>query len=338
MVTQISGLYDLIGQRLGSLPEQLNTTRGDDTDSDSDDSATEESYASSNSEARKETVRDMLSVFDPKALPSEYGRDFADDGPATACGEELFAHRNLAATVYRLAIRDETFYRRLRRVVSRDICASSYFVKQGSRANDVMSKLDRYAEVGPPETPQSRNVDVRECARTLRLIVHQICVGRDSRASRESLGAAVISKVAEILVDVLYEVVCKRNRNIYENSTWTQGAEGHERDRNLYTYLIGNPPRLDLSAPPGMRDDFIIDRLGEFPVNEWSHLVDRLVTIADCIRENCANEPASVAYATKLRQIIRRYPEASFDPPSEVLLHRTPSASGEPEKKRGRIG
>ena len=143
VVTQISGLYDLIGKRLGTLPEQLNTTRGDDAASGSDDSETEEFYDSSNSDARKKIVWDMLSVFDSKALPSEYGQGFNDDAPAAASGEELYVRGDLAATIYGIAIRDETFFRRLRKVVSRDICADSYFSKQERRAKDTMICPDR---------------------------------------------------------------------------------------------------------------------------------------------------------------------------------------------------
>lgn len=337
VVAQISGLYELIGERLGSLPEQLNTTKGDDIDSDSDHSTIEESYASSNSEARKETVVDMLSVFDRTALPAEYGREFTDDAPATASGEEPFIPRSLAATIYGLAVRDETFFRRLRKVLTGDVCASVYFAKQRARAKDAFSKLDRYVQLGP-STSESRNMDVQECARILRLIVHQICEERESRASKEPLGAAVKSNVAEILVEILHEVVCSRNRDVCQTIAWERNIVDYARDRNLYLYLIGDPPRFENTQPLGMRDDFVIDRLNDFPANEWRHLLERLTTILDHIHENAAGgDRASAAYEAKLEAMLREYTNQAFEPSSSSVQRRRPTISSPREHQRRRF-
>lgn len=280
----------------------------------------------------------MLSVFDYKALPSEYGRDFAGDIPPTTAGEDLFVRGSLAATVYGIAIRDETFYRRLRKVISRNICAGIYFSKQRQRAQNIMLKLDQHTQTKAPEIPESRIVNVRECARTLRLIVDQICESRDSRASREPLGAGVISKVAEILVEILHEVVCNRNKNVYENNTEKRGDKEHERDRNLYTYLIGNPPRFDESYPLGMRNLFIIDRLHDFPTDEWSHLLERLTTIADQIRENTPDDQhSSNPYLARLNDLIREYNDDHFEPSLSSYGHRRPTVDSPRDSQRRRV-
>ena len=337
MVTKISGLYDLIGERLGTLPEQLNMTRGDETESDSDNIETEESYNSSNSKSRKETVQDMLSVFDPNALPEELV--FSDGPLATAYSERLSAPGALAATIYGIAIRDEPFYWCLRRRVSRDICAVSYFSKQRSRATEAMHRLDRYVERGPSGAPESRDVDVPECARILRLIVHQICKNRDARASRAPLGAATIQKVAETLVEILTEVVCNRNKDIYEDATWERHVdEEHRRNRNLYTYLIGDRPTSDFFAPLGTGDNFIIDQLRDFPVLQWSHLLERLTTILDHIHENTPEgERGSMAFAEKLETMLREYTSDAFEPSSSSVQRRRPTLTNPPASQRRRV-
>ncbi|MCJ1470399.1 hypothetical protein MMC07_009044 [Pseudocyphellaria aurata] len=339
VVTKISGLYDLIGERLGSLPEQLNMIRGDEIDSDSDNGATEETYSPSDLKSRKEVVQDILSVFDRHALPEEYALAFPDDTSTTAFSEKSFVPGNLAATIYGIAIRDEVFYQRLRRVVTRDICAVSYFSKQRNRARESMRRLDHYVAKGPSNAPESSDVDVPECARTLRLIVHQVCRDRDARASKGPLGAATIKKVVETLVEILTEVVCKRNEDVYENITWERHVhEEHRRDRNLYTYLIGDRPTSDFSTPPGMGDNFIIDHLRDFPVLQWRHLLERLTTILDHIHENAPEgERGSMAFAEKLETLLREYTSDAFEPSSSSVQRRRPTLSSPPASQRRRV-
>lgn len=314
-------------------------TRGGETESDSDNSETEDSNASYSSKSRKETVQDMLSVFDPHELPEEYGVTFSDDVSASAFSERLFVPGDLAATIYGIAIRDETFYRRLRRVVTRDICAVSYFSKQRSRAREAMLRLDRFVEIGPSGAPESRDVDVPECARILRLIVHQICKDRDSRASGDPLEAATIKKVAETLVEILNEVVCDRNKDVYKDITWERPVqEEHRRDRNLYTYLIGDRPTSDFSAPLGMEDNFIIDQLRDLPVLQWSHLLERLTTILDHIHENAPEEErGSMAFAEKLETMLREYTSDAFEPSSSSVQRRRPTLTSPPASQRRRV-
>lgn len=314
-------------------------TRGDESESDSDNSETEGSYGSRNSKSRKEAIQDMLSVFDRHALPEEYSLAFSDDAPIKAFSERLFVPNNLASTIYGIAIRDETFYRHLRRVVTRDICAVSYFSKQHRRAKDAMLGLDRYVRRGPSGAPESTDVDVPECARILRRIVHQVCKDRDARASREPLGAATIKKVAETLVEILNEVVCHRNEDVYEDITWERHVqEEHRRDRNLYTYLIGDRPASDFTAPLGLGDNFIIDQLRDFPVLQWSHLLERLTTILDHIHENAPEgEHGSMAFAEKLETMLHEYTSDAFEPSSSSAQRRRPTLISPPASQRRRV-
>lgn len=334
----ISELYNRIGERIESLPQQLNRFTGDATDSSSENSATEENHVSRDLNSRQEIVKDILSVFDPKALPGDYGQIFQKDEVRAGTSENLYVPGNLAATIYEIAISDDAFYRRLRKVVTRDICAKSYFSKQQLRATEVMSRLDRFVKSGSFECPDVKDVDVPECARSIQLIVHQICTDRDARASKGPLGTLTSMNAAEILVDILAEVVCNRDKDVYEGQ-WERDDNEPRRNRNLYLYLIGDPPISDASAPFGMGDDFIIDRIRGFPTMEWSHLLERLTTILDHILEKCTDEDDTAArgsksYARKLDSILREYTEEVFEPSTSSGLRRRPMTSPPARQRR----
>jgi len=333
VVAQISELYDLIGNRVDSLPDQLNLARGNDADYDSDDSITLESSFTA-SDALKESVTDMLSVFDSVALPQDYGRGF-QEATTTASLEDLFVPGNLSATIYGLAVRDASIYKRLTKVISPDRCASSYYAKQRARAEEAMRSLGRYIRDGPSPNPATQDMDVPECARTFRMIVHQICQDRDSRTAKQPLSAAVITKVAEILVEILQQV-CNRDIDVYENITWPRvGANDEpERDRNLYMYLIGDPPR-DPSAPAWMNDDFVIDQLLNFPTNEWRHLVEPLTTLREEIYERAVEYGLpSIDYAAKLEAMLREYTNEAEEPSTSSVQRRLTLESPRERQRR----
>ena len=330
---QINELYGLIGGRLHSLPDQLNLTRGHDADYESDESITPESY-SPDGEARKETVMDMLSVFDETALPHEYSRGFRD-APVSASLEDLFVPGNLSATIYGLAVRHESFYRHLTKVITPNRCASHYYAKQRARAQEAMRSLGRYIVDGPSPTPMTRDMDIPECARTFRIIIHQICQDRDSRTAKQPLSAAVITQVAETLVEILQQV-CNRDFDVYENITWPKvGADDEpERNRNLFMYLIGDPPR-NPSAPTWMNDDFVIDQLGKFPPNEWRHLVEPLTTIQEKTYQRAVEDGLpSITYAEKLETMLQEYTNEAEEPSTSSVQRRLTLESPRERQRR----
>lgn len=281
----------------------------------------------------------MLSVFDGEALPSEYGIDFPERAPASPSGTELYVPGNLAETIYQVAIRDQVFFRHLRKVITRDICAGVYFRKQLAKAKELMAQLDRFAERGPTRQVEAGDVDVPACARGLRLIVHQICENRDVRTAKGPLGSEIISQAIVTLVEILEEVVCERNRDIFDRAAQEPFDEDDGRYYNLFTYLVGNPPQLDDSAPIAMRDDFIIDRLQkEFPMTEWRLLFERLNTIIDSIHDQAPREERAMAYARKLETMLRGYTADAdvFEPSSSSVQRRRPTLTTSPREPRRR--
>ena len=334
IVEQISELYDLIGERLQSLPDQLNRSRDDGTDYDSDYSVSPEIHVPRGT-SRSESVKDMLSVFDQVALPQEYGREF-QDAPPSASLADLFVPGNLNFTIYRLAIRDDDFYKRLTKIISPDRCATRFYAKQRARAVDAMRSLGEYIRDGPSPNPMTRDMDVPECARIFRTIVHQICQDRDSRTAKQPLSASIITQVAETLVEILQQV-CDRDFDIYENITWPRvGADDEpDRNKNLYMYLIGDPPRYS-SALAWMNDDFVIDQLGDFPTNEWRHLIEPLTTIREEIHERAlAYGHPSFAYADKLESMLREYTNEAEEPSTSSVQRRlSDEQSRETQRRR----
>ncbi|KAL8764053.1 MAG: hypothetical protein Q9184_000341 [Pyrenodesmia sp. 2 TL-2023] len=328
IVTRASALYRA---QLPSLPTILNASH-DELASDSDD-AVEAVLSPTFPDARADQVRDMLSVFDHRRLPNELGEDFTP-APPSVTPQDFYVPNNLAATIYRLAVRDESVFRRLRRVVTHDVCADAHLSKLRARAREAFARLDSYIHDGPSG---SNDQDVPRCARMLRSIVDQICQTRNLRASTGPLSPALVTKVAEILVEILQEV-CNRNEDVYHRIGWERevGEDEPERNRNLYVYLIDDPPRFSSSTPNWMTETFVIDRLRQMPANEWRHLIERLTSILDQIREYMPDEDQPPLAYTKLERMIQDYTVEVFEP-SSSSVQRRPTLGSQRETQRRRL-
>ncbi|KAL8701403.1 MAG: hypothetical protein Q9224_000523 [Gallowayella concinna] len=334
VVDQISALYDRIGSQLSSLPAYLSATH-DEIASDMEDAA-EKINSPTFPSSRAEQVRDMLSVFDPTILPEDYGRDFG--AIRTGNGRpNMYVPNNLAATIFQIGVHDESVFERLRKVITHDICASVQLSKQRARAREAFAELDSYIENGPSDGPRNDDQDVPRCANRLRFLVDQICQIRNSRSFSGPLSAAVKRRVAEVLVEILQEV-CNRNEDVYYRIDWERDVadDEPERNRNLYAYIIDDPPRLGPSTPDWMKATFVIDRLRQMPADEWRHLIERLTSIVDQIREFRPDEDDPPLAYTKLEKMIRDYTAEAFEP-SSSSVQRRPTLGGQRESQRRRF-
>ncbi|KAL8801711.1 MAG: hypothetical protein Q9200_006851 [Gallowayella weberi] len=334
VVTQISALYGLIGSQLSSLPAYLSATH-DEVASDMEDVA-EIVNSPTFPSSRAEQMRDMLSVFDPTILPEDYGRDFGTMSASNG-RPNLYVPNNLAATIFQLGVHDESVFECLRKVITHDICASVQLSKQRARAREAFAELDSYIENGPSDGPQDEDQDVPRCANTLRYLVDQICQIRNSRSFSGPLSAGVKRRVAEVLVEILQEV-CNRNEDVYYRIDWERDVADDEldRNRNLYAYVIDDPPRLGPSTPNWMKDTFVVDRLRQMPADEWRHLIERLTSIVDQIREFLPNEDDPPRAYTKLERMIQDYTAEAFEP-SSSSVQRRPTLGYERESQRRRF-
>lgn len=310
MVVDEPAIYGLIESQLPSLPTLINAPSAQQA------SAAEGIGIFADSNIREQQTLDMLSVFDGTALPEEYGRAFAPIGPLDT-PRDIFATRSLAETIYRLAVRDELVFDRLRQVITAENCAIAHFIKLRNRARAAFTALNRYVEDGPSGNSQADDTDIPRCARNLRHCIERLCQARDSRRSSSSLSAASVTKVAEILVEILQEV-CNRNEDVYYRISWERDAHSNEpeRNRNLYAYLINDPPPVHASAPSWMKDTFVIDALRQMPANEWRHLIERLTNVLDQIREFTDDDEGPSLTYTKLERMIQEYTTEVFEPSS----------------------
>ena len=285
-------MYPLIPEeRLDTLPRELNRVGvegPENLDADLDE--------------RKDTVCDILAGFynRPTKTPEELKDEFVED-VLLLPSSEILVEGNLHATIYRLALRSDGLYKRLQEIVPHDARAKNYYETLYTRAQEAMERLTTYATNGP-RSP--RDLTVPECARVLRSLVNQMCQNKDARNAVAPLGAVVGSRLAVILVRLIDRVI-DFNRDIYANARWnrTQAANEHPRDRNLFAYLIGDPPTP--WVPDWKTDFFVIDRLRSFPVNEWEHLTERLDTIRWHIeRLDTASFPMASQYADQIHEML----------------------------------
>lgn len=287
-------------------------------------------------DTRADQVRDMLSVFDTAILPEDYDPRNAST-PAGNEQQGLYVPNNLPATIFQMAVRDEKVFESLRDVVTHDICANVHFSKLRTRAREAFARLDSYIENGPEDDAETAGHDIPQCATILRIIVDQICQFRDCRESSGPLSAPVKRRVAEILVEIFQEV-CNRNEDVYYRIGWEREVANGEpdRNRNLYAYLIDDPPRSNSSTPNWMKDTFIIDRLGQMPADEWRHLIERLTSIVDQMRERMEDEDDPPLAYTKLERIIQEYTLEAFEP-SSSSVQRRPTLSSHRQSQRRRF-
>lgn len=306
-------LYPFIEPRENLIFNQLNSLLTIPQEHDSEGSEREDTSMTTNLFARRDVLCDLLSSFDRRLLPDEFRSDFVDHAPIVDSPEDCFIGDNLYATVYQMAIRDETFFRALRRVVPHDYCADQYYKKQHARAIEAMQKLSPQNHPTHPGATSS----VPACARELRHIVHQIYLDRGTRTTQQPLGAEVAPKLAELLV-LLIQEVCRRNEDVSGGSpnSGSRPRDEPRRNRNLYAYLISDPP-FDPTLPVWMRDAFVIDGLRNIPATEWRHLFELLTTIKDQVMENARDdEPAALVFAEKIEEMLREYTIYADEPSS----------------------
>ena len=342
-MTQITDLYGQIGGNLDSLPgllngensqslpEQFSRIRDLETSIDVEDSGDEAIPYQIDDYPRNEIIRDMLAVFDPGSFPKDYRPDLVANAPTRDTAfRELFVPRDLAATIFKLASHDGAFYKRLRKLLTRDFCALQTFQHLGSKARALLDQLDAFFRLGPTA---AKPLSVSECAKQLRIIVEQIRVYKNNSGN---IGPAAMRKAAEVLVQILTNV-CDWDRDLFSEITWPRTGPYRidpedDDDRNLYINLIGDPPEYD-DSEPWVNNDFVIDVLSDIPPNEWKHLYERLTMIRDLIvRNGFAND----SYLGELDKLLSQYPESYDDPTSGPSQRRRPTDL-ERESQRRRL-
>ena len=317
LTAQFSELFPFITERQATLPRELNRLGVDVPDPDDELPV-------------PDILNDILASFYDDMIPSEVNDDFVNK-VSHVSPDDILVEGNLPATIYRLALRDDAFCRRLQQLVPREVRAKQYYETQYLRLQVTLQRLNQYAETGPlaghlPRSPS--DLDVPDCARLLRSIVHQMCEDHDARSAVVPLDDAAASQLALILVRLIEEVV-HYNKDIYQGAQWNraQSANEHPRERNLFAYLIGDPPYAysnddplyNARFPSWEIDHFVIDRLQGFPTDQWIHLFEKLTNIKDKIEEFDTREmPTSLQYAGRIDEMLRAYTATVHEPSSST--------------------
>lgn len=274
--------------------------------------------------AKKSALSDMLSIFDRVKLPEEYLHDLPEISTEMPI-DQLFVPGDLSATIYGLAMLDESIYYSLEKVLHRDLCTRYYLSKQRRSAREALRDLDRYEANRPTSDIEAQVMDVEECGRTLRRISNEIWQDHESRISKGPLQPETKTMAPEVLVEML-EGVVGRNRDIY--------------GENLYDFLINDPPTTTHEE----NGDFVIDFLRNFPYQDWMHqtMNERLDRIARLVRQNAPHSRhRSISYASKIEALLNDYIGRSdvFEPTSPLFSRqRRPTFDDERESQRPRFG
>ena len=154
VTSRLSELYQVIEERHPSLSRDLGNVGGDDEHSEDDENeedVEDDVTGGENDDSNRETdyLCDILSSFDESRTPSEYKRDVVDQEQRAVSFEHLSIPGNIYRKMYRLAIHDDAFFRRLRPLVPPNMIAMSYYIEQHRRAQLVIQCLHQYARIGP---------------------------------------------------------------------------------------------------------------------------------------------------------------------------------------------
>ena len=327
----MTGLYDEIGRYLlqDSFIDCLTTGQARETGSDSDEGGSDSDLPTEDPDEVTKTIQDMLSVFDPKKLPEDYGADFIRDLPMTFESSEATVNPNsLPATIFGLARHDAVFRQHLREALNKDFCAVQVFRKLAAEAQKVFRLLDSYAQSGPNYNESV----VARCAGRLEEIVEKIVEYKDDRLP---LSASTKLEAAGVLVNIL-NCVCDWNRDIYIDLSWqTRRVPDDEDDRNLYIKLIRSP--LEDDDDPESEACFVVDALEDLPSEELRPLSGLLNMVLRKVQRN----GASAVFLRKLEGIQvsdgDEPPDVSTSQPAPRRLRsRSPSQGGQPETQRRR--
>lgn len=320
---QIERLYPLISRQSKSLRMRLNASQANDTDEESDSSDEESDDESqfgsaANIFARQEELCDILTSFHDTMLPQQFYQRYVQGTPAVAYFEDCLVEHDLYASVYRLGMRDRYISRALQKLVPGNVRATRLYLKQERRGINALERLDALARSGELN---AEGPTVSECALFLRRIVYEMYEDLQARVAANSVDQRAGEQCATSLIHLLEEVVGRRGRDYYQNSTNVPSTLA-ARDRNIYTCLISDPPPPNESRQSWQADLFIVERL---PQTQWIKLYDRLDTIMNDIRESPeSDEAAAKAYNNRIAHLLNEYNQTYDDPSSSSTQVRMP--------------
>ncbi|GAB1203870.1 hypothetical protein APSETT445_002510 [Aspergillus pseudonomiae] len=265
--------------------------------------------------SRPQKVRDLMSAFDTATLPEDFRLDLIDDVGQSRTPEQCVVQGDFEATMFRLAVHDDTVYFSLCKAMPPGACAAIYFDKVQEKSRKLLADFDRYCQTG--RRSEGSNVDINNVIGDLQHNVNRIQANIVMRAPHGVEGAA------KALVTLL-EDICNRNKDALDGNLWG-GVTFHGEDedqRNLYHQLIGKAEETG--------ECFILDALEQLAGSDLHQFKERLRAI---LQKNEVNR-APKAYILKLNGLVRRAESNSAG--SGQKRPATASSGGHGQSKRTR--
>ncbi|KAJ5082158.1 hypothetical protein N7532_011201 [Penicillium argentinense] len=266
---------------------------------------------------RAEKVRDVMSAFKPNVLPEGFRQDLVNERTTQSrTPEQCVVQGDLEATLFRLAVHDDSVFNNLCKAMPAGACAAIYFDKIQDQCRRLLRDFDRYCMTG--ERPGSSGiVEVDEVAAQLRRLVQHIRMNIALRTPHGAEGAA------KALVSVL-EAVTARNKDPLEGNQWGKTSfHGEDEDqRNLYHLLIGSE---DMNLGPEA-ELFVIDALASLAPSDLHQFINQLQAIRHRIEVNRAPR----AYLLRLDALVRTAESASAElhGPMALFGQKRPATGG----------
>lgn len=246
---------------------------------------------------RAEKVRDVLSAFSPKVLPEDFRQDLVETTAQTRTPEQCVVQGDFEATIFRLAVHDDSVFTSMCKAMPSGACAAIYFDKVQEQLRRLLADFDRYCATGErpadSSSPGRGPLEVDEVVQQLRRSVSRIHANIALRAPYGSEGAA------KALVSIL-EAIAARNKDALEGNTWGRASfHGEDEDqRNLYHLLIGSDD-MDLDPDAEL---FVIDALCSLPPTDLAQHIPKLLDIRSKIEVNRAPKQFLIRLGALIRQ------------------------------------
>lgn len=246
---------------------------------------------------RAEKVRDVLSAFSPKVLPEDFRQDLVETTAQTRTPEQCVVQGDFEATIFRLAVHDESVFTSMCKAMPSGACAAIYFDKVQEQLRRLLANFDRYCATGEQpvdsSSPGRGTLEVDEVVGQLRRSVSRIHANIALRAPYGSEGAA------KALVSIL-EAIATRNKDPLEGNTWGRASfHGEDEDqRNLYHLLIGSED-MDLDPDAEL---FVIDALCALPPTDLAQYIHKLLEIRSKIEVSRAPKQFLIRLGALIRQ------------------------------------
>ncbi|KAL4936118.1 hypothetical protein BDV06DRAFT_228191 [Aspergillus oleicola] len=279
--------------------------------------------------SRTQIVRDILSAFSTSVLPEEFRMDIVE--PEDDMGkrlrkrtpEQCIVQGDFEATLFRLAVHDDSVFASLCKAMPPGACAAIYFDKVLERSRKALAAFDKYCQTLKPGTERGETA-LNTVLATLR--INALNVHRNI-ANRTPHGLQIAAKtLTSLLEDITTRNKDSLTSNQYGRTTFATESscdEEDEDDRNLYYLLIGN-------EEDNADSHFCLDALSDLPAEDLYPFRERLEAVLRRVEVNRAPR----GFILKLAGVVRAAERGTGSVRKRGGRASTSEDEGEGEKRK----